>query len=351
MQGVLDGIHAMMAHLCTQDDTLEMPTLEELYTISSFGVSHYAYEPQYNAAYDPPRLLSEWSEWFSNYGALESVGYYTGYELSELNFISEDDFWRSMVFELDHGRLVLSMGLHGITEPVLVVGYEQSPITRVLHIRVPGQPEPVAINLWGVEHAQGDNGVFDNWLVFVRPTTSPVWNTPPNQRFTLIRWVVDHSNNLREFFHETRENYVVAEHAYSRMERLFREDVPALNTEDAQGVLTLATQVQCYRSSMAAGRRAVSTVLHQWAQQTEIISKFSPEQAQRAKGLWAEAAAQYAEAATCFEQWSLQVSDITILSKEGCEIAQTQLAAAREAEARAHGLLEESVEGVNLFGG
>ena len=351
MQGVLDGVHAMMTHLRSQDDGLKVPSLEELYTISGFGLGHYAYEPQYNVAYDPPRLLSRWSQWFSNFGPLESVGYYTGYELSELNFISEEDFWRAMVFELDQGRLVLSMGLHGEMEPVLVVGYEQSRMTRVLHVRTPGGQQPVSINMWGVEHAQGDNGVFDNWLVLVRPSATEAWDKPANQRFTLIKWVVDHHANLREFFHETRENYVVGSHAYERMERLFLEEVASLDPQKPEQIVELASHIQSYRLNMAAGRRAAATVLGQWAQQTQQISKFNAQQAQRAQEMWAGAALEYGHAATCFEQWIDRTSDADVLSAEGGQVALQALAQARQAEARAATLCERSVEGVNLFGG
>lgn len=342
MQGMLDALWTMMSHI---DPSQTLPR-HELYAASSFGARHYAYDPQVNLAYDPPRHLSQWSECFSNYGVFESVGFYSGFEVKEFNGLSEEDFWKLMVFELLQDRLVLSIGLHDTMTPCLVVGFEQQRLSRILHVLPAGQSSTVEVNMWGKSLAQGDHEVFQNWMAIVRPSDTPPWSSPANQRLTLLKWVVSHHHSFKEFFHETRENYLAGDSAFDRMMRLFTQELDQIAQAQPQAIIALADLLDDYRQSMAVGRLAMHTSLLDWSERLDEIDRFTDAQRQQTAPLWQEAAAAYLKIAEAFEGWRRDVSIQNLVANPDAAIQ--ALSTARDAEKMAVAALAKSVESVGL---
>lgn len=178
-------------------------SLDDLICASSAAFATYAYSPAINK-HEEARRHSLLGEHFSNYGLFESLGYYTGAQLLVANEISNSDFWDFLRFELSLGRPLVSTGFDREDGCVLILGYQEkgrellvwdSEVRRVSLEK--GRP-------------QGESEVFVNFAVAAR--ANPVQPDPQAQRkmrVTALHWAVSHARKGTEFFHETRENYLV----------------------------------------------------------------------------------------------------------------------------------------------
>lgn len=210
--GIAQAISLMMAK-----DPAQAPAVahdwQELLCVSSVAFTQYIYDPMINPAYEPERHYSWAAQLLSNWGSFESMGHYTGWEVKEFNFLSQEDYWSILRYELGQGRPVLTLGL-GARElnPALIVALsepEDPQQRQVVVVRAGSALDaPESVPMWTMHDAQGEDEMFSNWLVVVRPGQPAPWSgSATKQRLRMLRWVTQHARNLKEFFHETRENY------------------------------------------------------------------------------------------------------------------------------------------------
>lgn len=221
---------------------------DELLAISSAAFCNYVFDPGVNQHEDERREFSAVAALFSNYGPWESIAYYTGWEILEVNALSAVETLKVVVFELEHDRPMLT--LTPDLEPAVVIGHEISVDQRLVKTSLGQLACRDDIRL------QGDHEVFRNWLLLVRPGESPDWAaTKTRQRINVVRWAVEHAGNTKEFFQETRENYVPGLLGFSR----FREFLTGLT--DPAGV----EYAERYIRALHAARSAAATALVRWA--------------------------------------------------------------------------------------
>lgn len=180
-------------------------SLDELLCVSSASFARYVYDPKLNPHETDDREFSPLGELFSNYGVFESLGYYTGWRISELNEMSDVDFWKLLRFELASGRPMVSVGF-GELNPVMLIGYREDHNQR--WVTVWSNDGVHEVDFSSIRRPQGDSEVFVNFAVIVRESTSPDWAASKNrQRMAVLHWAVRHNKTQKEFLHETRENY------------------------------------------------------------------------------------------------------------------------------------------------
>ena len=241
-----------------------LPSWQELACISSAALVHYVYDPEINLAYDPPRVTSVYASLMSNWGVFEALAYETGWDIKELQGISEEDYWALLRFELSQGRPALTLGLDGPLAPTLVVGLEERPYERVAHVLRADGSTPLSdraaepVPMWGRQNAQGEDEVFLNWLVVVRPTLHPDWGSTSRRkrRLRLLRWVTQHARHVKEFFHETRENYAPGLRGFARAQALLAS--ASLSPAELK-------RWASHTQQLAAGRHLASQELRRWA--------------------------------------------------------------------------------------
>lgn len=176
---------------------------DDLMCASAAPFATYAYSPDINK-HEDPRRFSTLGEHFSNFGVFESLGYYTNSMISEVNGISNAEFWKLVRFELNLGRPLVTTGLGRTDGAVLIVGYEDRPDARHLIL---WDSERRGVDLMKDEKPQGDSDVFVNFATIVR--AGGPFAPSPKMKATALRWACNHARKWTEFFHETRENYLV----------------------------------------------------------------------------------------------------------------------------------------------
>lgn len=197
LAGYVQAIGAALRHqgLLVNDD--------DLMCASASSFATYAYSPEINK-HEDPRRYSYLGEQFSNFGVFESLGYYCNSAVAEVNQIPDDEFWKLVRFELNLGRPLITTELGRGDGAVLIVGYEDHPGVRRLIL---WDSERRVVDLQKDEKPQGESEVFVNFAVVVRAGGPFAPN--PRMKVTALRWACNHARKWTEFFHETRENYLV----------------------------------------------------------------------------------------------------------------------------------------------
>jgi hypothetical protein len=238
-------VHAVAAAMEHQGASVDV---DDLVCISGAAFSNYVFDPDCNRHEEEPREYSELAEYFSNYGPWESITYDTGWEIRELNALPSAEVLKVVAFELAAGRPIVTLDER--LEPDIVVGYQISVDERLVRTA-----RGTTFDL-SEGSLQGDAPVFENWMLLVRPGERPEWAASTvRQRINVLRWAVEHSENHREFFQETRENYAPGLRGVQRF-RAFLED---LTQPEA------VAYAERYVARLAAARAAAGAVLPRWA--------------------------------------------------------------------------------------
>ncbi len=222
--------------------------LNELIGISSLAFSNYVYNSDYNQHELEGRYYSPYSELISNYGIFESLTHYTGYSVSEVNGLSDDDIWKLIQFEILHERPFISMDPDFNVE--VISGYKRCEESNTRKLIINGDESELRKML------QNDDPVFVNWGVFTRPNDSEKMRTPKvRQQTNLLNWVVKHGFSPKEFFQETRENYACGIHG---LEVMGARIAVGLEPDELESF-------SCFVSRLLIKRKAASYCLKLWA--------------------------------------------------------------------------------------
>ena len=326
--GLCQALAAMMSIDQTPDEAMHW---QQLWCVSSGALSQYVYDYQINPAYDPERYFSKAGQLFSNWGLFEALGYYTGWEIKEFNHISQQDYWALLSFELSEGRPVLTIGLDGSLDPVLVVGCEEAMASRTAYVIRAGAEaaSPEAVPMWAMANAQGDSEAFSNWLVVARPGERSPWSgSSTKQRLRALRWVTQHARRIKEFFHETRENYAPGLHGFARASALIAQapTVPG-------GPEFWLEHIKL----ISMGRMAAASCLPLWADELEGVEDVNIIEIAAAKAALLEAAHAYGrvgqqlgallEDDLSFEQLAHGYSQAAVAEREAIEALERLLGA------------------------
>lgn len=238
LPGLVQGVAQLMA-----------ADVDELLGISSAAFCTYMFDPAVNTHEPEPREYSAYASLFSNYGPWESISYYTGWEILEVSALSAVETLKIVAFEINAGRPMVT--LTPDLDPTLVTGYRIGVDERV----VVTQAGEVVVR--DDSRLQGDEQLFRNWLLLVRPGEQPEWAASQvRQQIDLLRWVVQHARNDQEFFQETSENYAPG----LRGLRRFRAFLDGLT--DPAGVAHAERTVR----GLHLARAAAASCLSRWAE-------------------------------------------------------------------------------------
>jgi len=287
--------------------------LDELLCVTSVALKNYVYDPDINPAYDPPRHFALTAELFTNYGIFESFGHFTGWQIQEFNGLAPDDFFHVVRFEVSEDRALLSIGIDGPHEPVLIVGASQlgrdaagrpgftRPGQRAIElVRAGAADERVLADFTARDHAQHpDDEVFKNWVVVARHGERPGWaRSIGRMRIDALRWGARHATATKEFFHETRDNYAPGLRGFAAFVRLVDQLTArtiAPHPEDT------ARYLATHLGGLARGRRALARRLPVWADELGQYPDLSIEDAGAVQSALREAASHYALVADALE--------------------------------------------------
>lgn len=326
--GAVQAVHGMLASV----QPGEVPCPDELLCVSGVAFKNYVYAPQMNVAESPPRAYSDEATWVCNYGAFESLGYYTGGEVREFNAISREDFWGLLRFEIAQGRPVLSMGMGGALYPALVVGYDAAVRPASVELVRSGASARETCALPPGEDMQPSSPSFTNWLVIVRAGEAAEWTASAHrQRLRALQWAMGHARRTKEFSQETRENYAPGLAGFDAFDASLDELVP--------GDLGHERFICDHLDSLIRGRRAIASRLPVWADEWVGASQPGFGGADAVAGAASSAAASYAEVAGCLEPWRQTLEGAPSDDGGAREVDVAGLRSAhrqaREAEARA----------------
>lgn len=224
------------------------PDLDEWLCVSSAAFATYVYDPAMNL-YNDGKTFSAEGEWFSNYGLLEAIGYFSGWHAKEFNALPAEDLWKVIQFEIVSGRPLVSIGF-GSDGVVLLVGYEAGAASYLVDVTDGRKTWQFDV----LNHKpQGESEVFVNFVVGVRPG-DPGLTTRERQIAAVLRWAAEHGRSVKEFLHETRENYApgLAGGAY----------IARFEAKTAEEQAFLERHIAARRRS----REAASKVLPRWAE-------------------------------------------------------------------------------------
>lgn len=226
------GLVQAVAHLAGED-------ADELVGISSAAFCNYAFDPSYNQHEDTPREYSPHALLFSNYGPWPSIEYYAAREVREVTALPAVDTLKVVVFEIDNERPIVT--LTPSLEPAIVTGYRVGVDERVV-ITTHGEVE-----VRDDRRLQGDEDIFRNWLLLVRPGGVQEWAAPRvRQQINVLRWAVEHGSSPKEFFQETTENYAPGLQGVRRLRAFLDTVADAAAAHFAeQHVAMLAEQRRC----------------------------------------------------------------------------------------------------------
>ena len=256
----------------------------ELLGISSAAFCTYLFDPDDNPQYDRQRLASPHATLFSNYGPWESIHHYTGWELRPVEGLSTVDLLRLVIFELEHGRPLIT--LDADLKPALVTGCRIGVDERVLVTNAGDWTVGAQIEL------QKGDPVLTNWLLLVRPAEASPWAAPrARQQIEVLRWTHTHATNPREFFQETGENYAPGLRAYALL----------LDMLDGLTDPAFAAYAQEYVRALATARSAAAVCVRGWSD--AIADEVGPvdEQLLRVASSYQDAADSLAQADNLFE--------------------------------------------------
>ncbi len=223
-------------------------TADELCCISSAAFVTYAFDPEINQHEEERREYSPHAELFSNYGPWTAIGRYTGWEIREVAHLSPVETMKVVAFELASGRPIVTLGEDLL--PRLITSYEVD-LAQKRVVTADGASTDL-----DERKLQGDDEVFRNWMLLVRPGEVPEWTAPRSrQRVDVLRWAHEHAHNQKEFFQETRENYQPGLRGVARFSEMLA-DVRDPGT---------AQFAERFVVRMARARRAAANTLLGWA--------------------------------------------------------------------------------------
>jgi|GEM_PF-3841322 len=246
----------------------ERERFDEYASLTSAGIKTYVHDWEVNLpdADGEQRYYTLRSGYFSNYGVFESLGYASGWDIKEFNFLKLSDVVQLLAYELVQGRALLSMmEVDGALEPVALVGVDAGATWLKVMMQRIGSDTAEERDLWGQESLQGEDEDFVNWCVVARPGERADWAASIGKlRHDLITWACTHARSRKEFFHETRANYAPGLHG----QRRFVELLELLMDEDfllAQREKGIARYVSAYVNQYIEGRAAFERCLPLWA--------------------------------------------------------------------------------------
>ncbi|GEM_PF-6487999 len=176
---------------------------DELLGISSVAFCNYFYHPGYNQ-HEEEQAVSLYSNLISNYGIVESIAHYTGISIAEVNGLVQDEFWKLLQFEVLNGRALVSMKED--FSLIIIEGYREEEGRR--HLLTQNGEQVFE------EKLQGEDPIYSNWALLIRDGGPERERTSlTRQRTNLLKWVVRHGFEKKEFSQETRENYACGIHA------------------------------------------------------------------------------------------------------------------------------------------
>ena len=220
--------------------------LDEWLCASSAPFATYAFDQALNLYHDGKRASPE-AEWFTSYGVLEGIGYFTGWHAKDFNHLSVEDLWKVVQFEIVSGRPLVSIGFGG-DSVVQLIGFEASASAYLVDV-TDGERE------WQFDvlnaRPQQDSETFVNFVVGVRLGDVGLMSKE-RQMAAVLRWGAEHLHALKEFVHETRENYAPGLAGAEVMLRLAQDGVESQVFERH-----VASRKRC--------REAAARVLPRWA--------------------------------------------------------------------------------------
>lgn len=228
------------------------PDVDEWLVASSAAFSTYVYDPALNM-YAEGAEFSRDGDFFSNYGALEALGYFSGWYGKDVNGATDEDFWKLIRFELASGRPLVSVGF-GTDDVVVLTGYREGKGARVVTVSN-GRSSHEFDLMSG--RPQGESENFVNYVVAVRPGDRGLLALE-RQAAGVLQWAVRHAFAGKEFLHETRENYAPG--------LLGGVRVAGLNLEEAAVALWFEKHAEARKIS----RGAAAQVLGRWETWLEL---------------------------------------------------------------------------------
>lgn len=242
----------------------------ELACICGFAFQHNIYDPQLNVLKENEPLDWFLTLLFSNFGPLEALAYFTQSRFQSLNHISKRDFIQLIKQETLQGRPALTFGILDDAHPVAVLQvHDEDPRDRQLTILRPHRPNQSTpdhvekIPITSFINAQDHLEFFQNFLILVQPLNQELWTSSQNkQRLTALRWASSHATLDKEFFHETRANYIPGLAAYDTLQQQINE----LDTLFAPDHQDAGNQYFIHHlKQLAFGRNAAAQTLPLWA--------------------------------------------------------------------------------------
>lgn len=224
----------------------------ELSVASSAALANYVFAPDLNASVPEERCCSRYANCFTNYGVAEALSHYTGWGIEEVNGVSLADAKKLVLFELTHGRPLLTYKIGAEFGPAAIRACSRDGLALELESVNAGGVQRFELN---DDPLQLEDEVLKNYLVLIRPDDR-TWHLPvARQRLAVLRWAHRHWNSQTEFFHTTMENYRVGLAAT----RTFAELISAMKTDSQR------TYANDYFVSKRLSFGAVEEVLSSWS--------------------------------------------------------------------------------------
>jgi len=250
----------------------ERERFDEYASLTSAGIKTYVHDWEVNLAGEDgePVYCTMRSDYFSNYGIFESLGYASGSEIKEFNFLKLSDVVKLLAFELMQGRAMLSMvEIDGALEPVALLGVDAGATWLKLTFQRVGSDTAEERDFWGMESLQGEDEDFVNWCVVARPGERSSWAASLGRlRRDLLVWLCQHARSRKEFFHETRANYapgLYGQERFLELLKLLTDEDFAQAQEQKGGGQDISRYIGLYTSGVIEGRRAFARRLSVWA--------------------------------------------------------------------------------------
>ncbi|MEC9398174.1 MAG: hypothetical protein VX475_11165 [Myxococcota bacterium] len=272
---------------------------DEYASLTSAGAKTYVHDWDVNLTDEAgePIYHTLRSGYFSNYGVFESLGYSSGWDIKEFNFLKLSAVVPLLAYELLQGRAMLSMmEIEGELEPVALVGVDAGATWLKVMVQRIGSDVPEERDLWGQGSLQGEDEDFVNWCVVARPGERAEWAASRGkQRHDLIAWLCTHARSKKEFFHETRANYapgLYGQRRFAELLELLGEDA----FRAAQLERGIARYITAYMNQYIEGRAAFARSLSAWGDELGASEDEPWGDAARVKELFQQAMAHYEDA-------------------------------------------------------